>query len=136
MRIIIDPVPETSPHALSRGDVKTLLASVPPSWTRHIQTIHLGSTLPEHCRFPRPVIYSQNRLNVYSRGLKPDKARQEVLRELAVHGLSIQTRYGHKLSAEELRRVDEAIRPLLNKLRAQAAQTSLESDVSDAKEHG
>ena len=120
MPISFDRVSEP-PHALNRATIKAILTVVPPDWLRYIKTVHLGATLPTNCAFVRPVIYSaySHRLNIYSRGLTLDDARKEVLRELAVHGLSIQTCYGHNLSAQELRQVDEAIMPYLDKLCAE-----------------
>ena len=100
MQIIVDKINATPAHALTRAEVKSLLALVPKDWLRHVQTVHLSATLPENSRFSRPVIfsYSGNRLNTGSRGLEPKQARREILRELAVLGLNIKPRHGYKFS--------------------------------------
>ena len=107
MRIQIDPA-DDPPHTLTRAEVKELFALVPDGWKCYIQTIHLKATLPEHSRFERPVIYSDysNRLNVCCRSLNKAEAQTEILHELARRGLGL--RY-HRLSAADLKRVDEAI---------------------------
>ena len=111
MRILIDPA-DDPPYALTRAEVKELFALVPEDWKRYIQTVHLKATLPEHSRFERPVIYSDysNRLNICCRGLSKAEAQTEILRELARPGLGLRD---HQLSATDLKRVNEAIAPLL-----------------------
>jgi hypothetical protein len=111
MRIQIDPA-DDPPHALTRAEVKELLALVHEDWKHSLQTIHLKATLPEHSRFERHVIYSaySNRLNVCCRGLSKAEAQKEILRELVIRGLGLRD---HRLSAADLKRVDEAIMPLL-----------------------
>lgn len=117
--ISIDPVQEP-PHALNKDDIKALLAVVPTEWTRSISNVRLCATLPSNSRFGRPVILSaySRRLNVCCRELTADNARKELLRELAKNGLNITTRRFNRLSAQQLKTVDEAITPLLEKLRA------------------
>lgn len=119
MRICIDRINSPPPHALTRAEVKDLLAVVPTEWLRFVKTIHLSATLPSSSRFNRPVILSlgsDDRLNVCSRGLEPDQARREILRELAHHGLDITPGYANRLSHQQLKEVDEAIAPLLRLL--------------------
>ena len=88
-----------------------------------VQTVHLSATLPYNSRFVRPVIFSSysRRLNVCSRGLKREQALLEILRELAVHGLKIKPSYGHKLSHQQLKEVDEVVSPLLQQIVPAAA---------------
>ena len=115
MQIIVDKINAPPAHALTRAEVKTLLALVPKDWLRHVQTVHLSATLPGSSRFPRPVIfsYSGNRLSVCSRGLEPEQTRREILREITVVGLNIKPSYGHKLSQQQLKEIDEIVAPYL-----------------------
>ncbi len=115
MQINIDKINASPTHALTRPEMKTLLAVVPKDWLRYVQTIHLSAIMPSNSRFVRPVIYSgySNRLNISIRGLAPEQARREILRELAVIGLNVRPSYGHKLSHQQLREIDEIITPLL-----------------------
>ncbi len=115
MQINIDEINAPPAHALTRQEIKVLLAVVPKEWLRHIQLVHLSATLPSNSRFVRPVIhsYSGNRLNVSTRGLEPEQAQREILRELAVVGLNIKPSNGHKLSHRQLKEIDEVVAPLL-----------------------
>ena len=115
MQINIDKINTLPAHALTRPEIKALLAIVPKAWLRHIQTVHLSATLPSSSRFVRPVIFSgySNRLNVSVRGLEPNQARHEILRELVVAGLNMKPSHGNKLSHQQLKEIDEIIAPLL-----------------------
>lgn len=119
MRIQIDPT-DDPPHALTRAEVKALLALVPEDWKRYLQTVHLKATLPANSRFERPVIYAgyYNRLNVCCRGLSKAEAEREILRELARRALKLRD---HTLSAADLKRVDNEIAPLLALLTEEAS---------------
>ena len=119
MRVVVEKVGQEPTHALTSKDVKALIRAA---------EVHLGpfpgllvqlkATLPENTVFERPVIYSpvSNRLNVLCRGLEWGTAVREVLRELVVMAASIQTRQGHRLSAQELREVDARVGELLPKV--------------------
>lgn len=125
MKINIDRINTPPYHSLTRADVKDLLAVVPASWLRFVKTVHLSATLPGNSRFDRPVIYiagSDGRLNVCSRGLEPDQARREILRELAHRGLGIRPSYANRLSHQQLKQVDEEIAPLLFLLQSDSAE--------------
>ena len=134
MQIIVDKINVPPVHALTRAQVKILLSVVPKEWLRYIQTIHLSATLPDHSRFPRPVIYSSNRLNVCSRGLKPEQAQREVLRELAMYGLNIRPSYGHRLSKQQLKKIDEIIAPYL--MYAHQEEENIVVGEGGGEEHG
>ena len=115
MQINIDKINAPPAHALTRPEIKALLAVVPKDWLRYVQTIHLSATWPGNSRFVRPVIYDHysRRLNMCTRSLEPEQARREILRELAMIGLNIKPSYGHKLSQHQLKEIDEIITPLL-----------------------
>jgi hypothetical protein len=145
MRITIDKINAPPAHALTCFEIKTLLTVVPKDWLRYVQTIHVSATLPSNSRFVRPVIYSaySNRLNVCSRGLEPEQARREILRELAVIGLNIKPSYGHRPSRQQLKEVDEIIAPLLEKARQAQELVHAHQEEEDVvvgegggKEHG
>lgn len=127
MRIQVDKTTGPPDHALSLADVKALLKVVPAEWNIRRLVVHLRSTLPEnaHYRFERPVIYDflGGELKVCCRGLDPETARKEILRELAIQGLRIRTRSRHRLSDAELKRIDQIVAPLLEQAREQAAQS-------------
>jgi hypothetical protein len=128
MKIIVDIVDAAPPHALTLKDIKALLRMVPKEWKLWLRIVHLKATLPEHSRFARPVIYSflgGPRLNVCCRGLSADRARREILRELAVQGLRVPLWHGHRLSDAQLKHIDEVIAPLLEKARAEAESPAL-----------
>ena len=126
MRIDVDPIHAPPSHALTRNEVKELVALVPQEWIRFIRTIHLSATLPDNSRFARPVIYSaySNRLNVCSRGMEPEQTRLEILRELARRGLSIQPSKGNNLSHQQLKEIDEVVSPLLKQVKSSEAEAS------------
>jgi hypothetical protein len=119
MQIIVDRIDAPPEHALTRRDVKAILAVLPKDWHIWLRIVHLKATLPEHSAFNRPVIYSTlggPRLNVCSRGLTLEVARKEVLRELAIEALSKPLRMVHRLSAAETEEIDRLIEPLLAKV--------------------
>src|SRR5258708_36498035 len=103
MKIIVDKLEAWPPHALSIEDVKAIMRVIPAEWSRYIHVVHLKATLPEHSRFARPVILSIFRLNICSRGLTKEAAQRDVLRELAVHGVSMTRRMVHRLSKADSR---------------------------------
>ena len=116
MKFIIDKVSTLPAHALSISEIKALLRAIPADWVRYVQTVHLKATLPKHSLFDRPVIYSSysNRLNICSRGLSPQEARREILREIAARKF-VPSRTYNRLSKEELVQVDRIIAPYLSK---------------------
>ncbi len=136
MQIIVDKINAPPVHALTRADVKALLAVVPEEWLRHVQTVHLSANLRDGSRFDRPVIYNaySRRLNVCSRYLAPDQARREILRELAVLGLKIKPSYGHKLSQQQLKEIDEVIAPYL--MHAHQEEQDVVVGEGGGEEHG
>lgn len=116
MKIIFDKLNNPPPHALNREQIKMLFGLLPTEWKIKVSTVHFKATLPDNSRFERPVIYSSLnwRLNVCSRGLSQRQACREILRELTIHALHIQTRMIQRLSALELKSVDEIIALLLS----------------------
>ena len=128
MKIILDKIISSPPHALNRREVKFLLDTIPTEWNIKLSVIHLKATLPENSRFERPAIYSyldNGRLNVCSRGLSRDKACQEILRELAIQQFHITMRMIHRLSDTELKRLDKIIAPLVQQAKAKFHQTEV-----------
>jgi hypothetical protein len=117
MQITIDDIVNDPPHALTRRDVQALLKALPDEWNIWLKTVHLKATLPGNSRFVRPAIYSVlggPRLNLCSRGLTPETARKEVLRELAIQAhLHRYRRRRNQLSQAELKEIDQMIEPLL-----------------------
>jgi hypothetical protein len=129
MKIYVEKVTTDPPHALTVKQVADLIRLVPKEWLRHIRRVNLKATLPSHSTFQRPVISSYfNGLNVCCRGLKPEVAQKEILRELAISGLRLTTRYGYRLSREELKKLDEIIAPYLKSLRDQKADDGAASE--------
>lgn len=122
MQVQIDHLKSPPQHALTVADIKAIFAVLPEEWRDHlyVQTVRLSATLPEHSRFERPVTYSPSarRLTICSRGMTLEQARREVLRQLALHGLWLETRRSNRLSEEETRKLDSAIAPLLKELSA------------------
>jgi hypothetical protein len=122
MKIIIDRLDGPPPHALTREDLLAIVRAVPPQWWIP-RTFHLKATLPEHCAFKRPVVFTAFRMNIYSRGLTPEDARKEILRQLA-------TPFGNRrpfgaVSKADLEGIDRAVEPILERV-AQALAGRIE----------
>jgi hypothetical protein len=116
MKILIDAIGGPPPHALTRRDIKAVLAALPKVWDFPLPIVHLKATLPTHIDYDRPIVYDflgGPRLNVYSRGMFRQDAITGIVRELAIQGLHRTTRRGRRLSHAELDEIDKKIQPIL-----------------------
>jgi hypothetical protein len=134
MKIIIDNLDSPPPHALSRQDIKAVLAVLPKESDFSLPIVHLKATLPANYDRDYAVDYDflgGPKLNVRTRGMSPQEALRRVLRELAIQGLRKSTRWGHRLSHVEMEEVDRRIAPLLVQFdKARSEQTEPARDTN------
>lgn len=121
MRVVVERVRRGPPHSLTLQDIKAIVRTAEAALGRFPGlVVHLKMTMPENTAFDRPVVYAEgcNRLNVLCRGLTREEAVREVLRELVVVGTRVSTRRGLRLSADELKMIDDRVALLLPRVMA------------------
>jgi len=114
MKIIEDKVKIYPPHAICRADIPRILSAVQQDWVADLKVVRL-SAANSH---PHVAIYDpfDHTLTIKSRGCTKERTLHRIFTELAIHGLGITTRGGHKLQARDLSRVESIVAPLVGQV--------------------
>jgi hypothetical protein len=114
MKLIEDKITVDPPHALSKSDVRLILAAVPETWLEGITTVRLSAALyqsqnPNHNRFSKTFV-------ITSRGSTKEQTLWRVLSDLAARGLGVRFLLWHRLQQRDASRVRRAVAPLVAQL--------------------
>jgi len=114
MKIIEDKVKLYPPHAICREDVPKILSAVPQEWVADIKIVRLSAANPHpHVAAYNPFDYT---LTIKSRCLTKERTLHRIFTEVAVHGMGITVRWGKKLQARDVSRVENVVAPLVDQV--------------------
>jgi hypothetical protein len=114
VKIHADKIEDGPPHVLNRHDVRLILETVPPDWTKEIKEVRIANSLEwnSHTFFSRYL----GSLTIYSRNRSKEQAIAAVLSELAAISLRLDRGLRHR---------PKAIRDRLKKMTAPFLQQLL-----------
>jgi hypothetical protein len=120
MKIIVDKLDEYPGHAISRADVRLILASVPVAWSENVKVVRLSSS--RSAASVALYAHSVETLTIASRGRARESALRCVLAELAAHALGFKHRTFQHLQARYQARVESLVAPLMAELLPQLSR--------------
>jgi hypothetical protein len=120
MKILEDKVTVYPPHALCRADVRMIFSLVPAAWVEDIEIVRL-SAAQSHFGVASYRRYDQT-FTIASRGHPKEHTLDQVLTQLAAHGLGLKLRTWHRLQARDVPRVQSIVAPLAKDLLPKLSQ--------------
>ena len=119
MRIHADKIEGDPPHGLCVRDIRFILASVPPSWTKGLREVRLANgLLPKGMhRLPQAFCHrSVGSLILYTRGCPKREVLAATLCALAATSLNIDVTVSCSPSDAEKRRLSQLVEPLVEEI--------------------
>jgi outer membrane lipopolysaccharide assembly protein LptE/RlpB len=120
MKIIVDKIDEYPRHALSKADVRLILASMPAAWTEHVKVVRLSSS--QSAASVALLALPAETLTIASRGRTRESALHMVLAELAAHASGFKRRTFQRLQSRHQAEVNRLVAPLMDKLLPQLSR--------------